>query len=505
MILSCCLALGLIFSLFLLKHDYFIGTDGCEYALVGKNLVSGQGYTIWGKPYLWFPPLYPLAIGIFYKFMGNLELAGHAVSIASFLISVIFLFKLARLVYDKSVAFIAVALFIMNENVLLRSYRVETHSLDMLLVISVIYSAVLIIKREILEYRNFILIGIILAAAILNRPESIILSFAVIMIIFLQKKAQISRKMVAFICIILTLAALVFPYANFLHRHTGKWTLTTKITLLKFYEYMGSGDPLARERQIKTGVSEFEPFEYVKQNKKELIIRYLRGVGPFFSKLRFILYGLPGCLLIVLGLLWQGWDKDRRKVQVLLLSSLSPLAIIPLGNLHERYFLFAVPVFLMWMAKGAESLFLPIERYIVFVSAKAKLAICLALVFLASIMPKLLFIKWDAVTTHEHKQMGVWMKNNIKDIEDKKIASRKPWVAFYSGGQNVDIPFKEDYKSILADLKNSGVDYLIIDERLIPMYRPQLKFLLDGENSQDGLIKVHIIRKPMKIILNQLE
>ncbi len=154
LILTGCLVLGLIFILFLLKHDVFIGTaDGCIYALSGKSLVSGQGYTVWGKPSLFFSPFYPLATGVFYKLIGNLELAGRAVSIMSFLISIVFLFKLARLVYGKSTAFLAVILFIMHKSVLEHSYRVGVYSLNILLVTVIIYLASLIIKSEKLKNR----------------------------------------------------------------------------------------------------------------------------------------------------------------------------------------------------------------------------------------------------------------------------------------------------------------------------------------------------------------
>jgi hypothetical protein len=505
LILSCCLALGLIFSLFLLKHDNFIETDGCSYALSGKNLVSGKGYTVWGRPSLWFPPSYPLAIGIFYKFMGNLELAGHTVSLISFLISIIFLFKLARLVYNKSVAFLTVILFIMNKSVLEHSYQVWTHSLDMLLVTIIIYLASLIIKSEKLKNRNFILLGIILAAAILNRPENIILSSAIILILFIQKKEQIFRKIAAFFYLIIVLAILVLPYANFLHKHTGKWTLTTKITLLQFCEYVSYQDPFAYEKQIIPNFSEFKPFEYIMKNKRELSGRYLKGIRLFPLKLKRVLYGVFGCILIGLGLFWQAWDKDKKRIQILLLFALSPLAILPLSDMKDRLFTFAIPIFLIWMAKGLENLSLPIKKYLNFTNRESMLAIYFVLTLLVSPIASFLAIKGNITPPLEHKQMGLWMKNNIKDIENKKIASRKPWVAFYSGAQHTGISFKEDYNSLPGHLMQRGVDYLIIDEELIPIKRPQLKLFLDDQKKHDGLIKEYVIRKPKKIILYQLE
>ncbi len=517
LILTGCLVLGLIFILFLLKHDVFIGTaDGCIYALSGKSLVSGQGYTVWGKPSLFFSPFYPLATGVFYKLIGNLELAGRAVSIISFLISIVFLFKLARLVYGKSTAFLAVILFIMHKSVLEHSYRVGVYSLNILLVTVIIYLASLIIKSEKLKNRNFILLGVILAVAILNRPENIILSSVVIPILFLQRKGQISRKIAAFTCLMIVLAVMVFPYANFLHKHTGKWTLTSKITNLKLFEYLSSKEPLAYEKQVWVNASEFNPFEYIKKNKGELLGRYLRGIKLFLLKLRGVLYGIFGCILTGLGLFWQAWDKDKKRIQILFLFALSPLAIFLLGDMLDKYFLFAMPIFLIWMARGLENLSFLIKKYLNFSNRESMLVIYFVSILLVSPVVGFLVAKDNITPTHEHKQMGLWMKNNIKDIENKKISSRKPWVAFYSGGQSTfgdlytkgpsaTIPLEEDYKSFLGCLKKADIDYLIIDERFIPRSRPKLKFLLDERKKHDGLIKVHVIRKPKKIILYQLE
>ena len=43
-----------------------------------------------------------------------------------------------------------------------------------------IYLAVMIIKNDKVKYRNFVLLGIILASAILNRPENMILSLLIL-------------------------------------------------------------------------------------------------------------------------------------------------------------------------------------------------------------------------------------------------------------------------------------------------------------------------------------
>lgn len=172
-VVSCCLLFALISSLFLLKMNYIIYEwDSHMYLAAGKNLVTGQGFTRpSGKAELWFPPFYPLLIGIFYKMIGRLELAGHLVSVSAFLISIVLFFRLAKLIYNASTACVAIILFATHGLILEYSHKVYTHSLDILLIIGALYAAVSIAKAKSLRYGNFILLGIILSCAILNRPE----------------------------------------------------------------------------------------------------------------------------------------------------------------------------------------------------------------------------------------------------------------------------------------------------------------------------------------------
>lgn len=503
MVLSICLVLGLVFSLLLLKYNYFIGgCDACGFALAGKNLVSGQ------RPFTAYQPLYPLLIGIFYKFMGNLELAAHTVSIIFFLVSIAFFFKLAGYIYNNYVASLATILFVTNQLILNYSYRVRNHSVDILLIIIAIYLASLIIKNEELQYKNFIFLGAILACTILNRPENIILTLAIITTVFVQKKKQTLRKAVAFACLIIVLMALLFPHVKHLHTHTGKWTLTTRIRYLQMFEYLSSMDPLAYEKKQKVD-KEFNAFTYTIENRGELLKRYRRGIILSSKRLYTILYSGFGFILIGLGLFGQAWDRDRKRIEVLLFSCMAILAIYPLGNVGKRYFLCCLPIFLMWIAKGLENLYIFIKNFFNLSDKKSAFVISVALSLL--ILPLASFLVSQITTPSEkrlpleYKQVGLWMKDNIQDIEKKRIFSRKPWVAFYAGGKFIKIPFEEDYSEFIDILKRRKGDYLVIDERLIPSLRPHLKFLLDDQAKHKGLVRVYVIEKPKKIILYRIE
>ena len=113
------LALTLIFLLALalrllaLHHYRFIGADGgvdgVAMAISGKNLFSGAGFSFQGKPETIHAPLFPILIGAAWKLLGNLELAGQAVSVIAGALLVLPVFLLARDLYGRWTGLIAAA------------------------------------------------------------------------------------------------------------------------------------------------------------------------------------------------------------------------------------------------------------------------------------------------------------------------------------------------------------------------------------------------------------
>jgi len=67
--------------------------------------------------------------------------------------------------------------------------------------------------------------------------------------------------------------------------------------------------------------------------------------------------------------------------------------------------------------------------------------------------------------------------------------------------------FKEyprDFNRDMELLKKEGVDYLVIDQTTVPRSFPYQSFLLNEQKEHFGLVKVHMIREPKKIILYKL-
>lgn len=511
--------IGLTFNLLIPKTNYILVNGEYNYALPGKNLVSGNGYTLFGRPQLTFSPFFPVLVGFTYKIVGNLELAGRMVSTIAFLLSIILFFKLADFLYGKLTAHLATILFLSDRLVLEYSGTILTHSVDALLVIMIIYLVALIIKEDRFSYKNFVFLGVLFAASILNRPENIIIALAVAICLFICLKGWELKNSLKFICLIGTTIVLLYPYANFLHKHTGKWLLTTKLNRLAHFESEISEDPelVAQKRargRVVFDYFHFDAFKYIREHKSDLIKRYSVGIKKCFNKLYHILYphqwGIAW-VLVIFGFFRKGWNKEKIKIEILLISCLSLLIIHPLGNVRERYFIYCLPIFLLWMARGLENVYLFIiarlsnflSRKLIKTTGAVIISSYLLLIFIPKFANPALSYAYEKGPWLDYKKMGLWMKENIKDIDSKKIASRNPVVQFYLGAESIPLFVRLPFQEAVNYLRDRNTDYVIVDERENEG-DSSFAFLLNDYDADSNFIKAHVIEKPGKIILYKM-
>jgi len=513
-IISLILIAGLVCSLYLLTFQYFIGVDGVHNIVSGRNLVTGFGFTNYkGYPELWYPPLYPLSIGIVYIFIGNIDLSAHLASIMFFLSSIILIFKLAEMVYNKRIAYICTLLFTFHKLILSFSNRALSHSMDVFLKIAVLYTAILIVTSEKLRYKYFIILGILISLAILTRAENIIVAITLIIVLAILLKERLSKKILPLICLLCVSGILLSPYVHFLHRYTGRWMLTRRIRIIRFYRYLSSNEPYAREKHFtiskqkksrnNTGKG-FNLIRYVKKNFRELINRYRKGILLFGRRLWALLYAEIGFILILLGLFGKKWGKDRVKTELILLCGIFYLIILPFGNCQERYYLSALPIFFLWVGKGIHDVpdYLPDQLR----QIKRLRPFIISIILCVLIFPTLIYlVKLKPVLNLNKKYMGLWMRNNIDDIYGKKIACMHLSLAYYSGAQYVyGIPFFKKCENLIACCKENENEYLIIDTYIAEKY-PHLKFLLNDKQKHDNLVWIHTIENPGKIVLYKIK
>jgi len=83
----------------------------------------------------------------------------------------------------------------------------------------------------------------------------------------------------------------------------------------------------------------------------------------------------------------------------------------------------------------------------------------------------------------EYKELGLWMKKNIPNVDQETVASRQPAVSFYSGARILKLPYVDRFEDLLTFLDHQQAKYFVVSEGLdhpfVDTYR-----LLFGRNDR---------------------
>lgn len=228
--------------------------DEIGYVTSGINLVT-TGYFLnpWGEPELWFPPVYPVLIGV-----GSLGgrwdpfVTARILSVIAAVVSLVTLHHVAlrlgvsrteqghslalerdalsspqrptSLTSDRStrvLATISVALLAANPTFQIFANRALSESLALCL--SLLALRLWLASQSL---RGAIATGVFIGLATLTRPECILLAPFWYGIDWLRRRDR--ATFIRAVACGATLAALLLPYVAFLHKHTGRWTISNK-------------------------------------------------------------------------------------------------------------------------------------------------------------------------------------------------------------------------------------------------------------------------------------
>ena len=107
LVIAASAVIALLVRVWALQRRGIVDFDECYYYLLGRNLISGNGYTLNGLPHTAFPPLYPLLVGVAGAFTSSVRLATSAVSAIAGALVVVPVWFLARDVHGRCAALFA--------------------------------------------------------------------------------------------------------------------------------------------------------------------------------------------------------------------------------------------------------------------------------------------------------------------------------------------------------------------------------------------------------------
>lgn len=501
--------------------------DEPSYLWLGRNWLTGLGYSFTGYPDVHHSPGYPLLSGLVYLITHNLELASDICYVLFGTLLVVPIYLLARELYGRGVGYTA-ALFVATYPAIATAPALWGTFTEPPYYFFV-YSGLLLVLIAMRHGKRlaFLLAGASFGFAYLIRPEAVAylaVGGGVLLLVWLfEKKLRTQQVWTGLALYGLGFLLFFLPYAYFVFRQTGSWMVSEKAGVT-FVTCIGlsEGDTAAFDRATwgldSTGLEVFffsresyhvnmldviraYPAEFV-----QLVVRNTRRfLGTLLSTPMLSIYLLP---LMGVAFFRSAWSKARAKGELLLIASLTPVLVFVFFFIQDRYIATLLPTLVIWMALGAYELgqwcgetaqnLLGDTTRGAGSSAKRVLTMTptvVLLLFMLALQPKVTNLYANTGSFRpEHKTLGLWLRENIP--AGSVVMSRYPAIAFYANAQ-WEPTANASLEELLTYAEASKVDYFVVDELETRSLRPQFAPLLQGEGIPRELEWFHTARGPL--------
>jgi 4-amino-4-deoxy-L-arabinose transferase-like glycosyltransferase len=491
------------------------------YLWLGRNWLTGRGYSFTGYADVHHTPMYPLLSGMFYLLTRNLELASDICYVLFGALLIVPVYILAREMYRREVGYASAALLAIYPAIATAPafWGTLTEPPYYFFVYSGLLMALLAMRRG--RAASYLLAGLSLGAAYLTRPEAIAYVAAaggvVLLVKLLEKKLLQRATVIGLLLFAIGFLLFFLPYAYYVYRETGAWMVSEKAGVT-FVTCLGlsEGDTRAFDEATwgldTTGCEVFffsresydvsmidiireYPTEFV-----QLVIRNMRRfIGSLLSTRLFSFYLLP---LMGLAFFKATWDKLRAKGELLLWASLTPVAVFLLFFIQDRYIATLLPTVVIWLGLGAYELGVwlhgtaenlltdRLAKSVRLRSALVAIPTIILVLFFAALQPRIIQLYTNIGSFRpEHKTIGLWLKDNMP--AGSVVMSRYPAIAFYADAQWEPTPNAE-YDQVRVYAQAQDIDYFVLDEAETVELRPQLAFLLDYSKLPADIDLVHV-------------
>lgn len=500
LVLAGILLIGIIARIIKFNDPAFV-LDTVAFSRLGKNLVEYGRYTF-GENYnmgVFFPPGYPLFIGLLNLIVKDLFVSAKLISFISSSVTIVLSYLVGKELYNKESGLFAALVYALYPVILMVSVDAYSDALFFCFLLLSIYLFLISLKKD--NYFISTLIGISLSAAYLTRPEGQFLLLLPLMQIFgvFSGKLSFNKKYLlkaAFIFLIFGI--IISPYMLFLKNYTGKFSPTGKanISILlgelsddrEYHEVVNSPDnlydraafALTKDKSELQGWNRRENRslkEYLLKDPLTFIKRYQKNVLREIKTLNKLM--IP----IILPFFFVFFNRELFRNRPRLIFMIFPLLFFfmyPMFIIIEKQTLLIV-VFLIFFSSGGFSnsqqavsdllsyYGLEKNRALQFLGRNIKYLIVFIL-FLSS-LSYLKYSKFDDVPDPvEHKRAGIFLKETGNaEYEKLNIMSARPYVSYYSDARFTMLPYANS-PDVIDFGRLHNVDYIVIDKRLLGMW-----------------------------------
>jgi 4-amino-4-deoxy-L-arabinose transferase-like glycosyltransferase len=504
----------------LMQPQRMVWGDEPFYLWLGRNWLTGQGYSFTGYSDVHHSPMYPLLTGVFYLLTHNMEVASDICYVLFGVLLVLPIYLLAKEMYGRGVGVVSVLLLAIYPAIATAPlfWGTLTEPPYYFFVYAGLWLVLLAIRRG--RGWQHLLAGMCFGLAYLTRPEAVAyvaIGMVVLVLVRLFEKRSFTSATLTGLALYLVGFLLFFgPYAFYVHQHTGSWMISEKAGVT-FVTGIGlsEGNTAAFDRATwgldSTGREVFffsresynvSMLEVIRAHPQEFVQLLVRNVRRFADSLLssrlFPYFFLP---LVGLAFFQAAWDKARAKGELLLLASLTPVLAFLFFFIQDRYIATLLPTLVIWLGLGAYSLGDWLRSTLanlreghalgsVWRTALVALPTLALLLCLALMQPRAIAGYTNIGSFRiEHKTVGLWLKDNIP--HNSVVMSRFPAIAFYGDTRWEPTP-NADYARVLVYAKANGVTHFVLDEEETRELRPQFAFLLNKNTIPPELELLHV-------------
>jgi 4-amino-4-deoxy-L-arabinose transferase-like glycosyltransferase len=484
------------------RVEHVISPDGVEYVRLGQSLVAGD---FGAGLSAYFPPLYPLLVGLASLVFTDAEFAGRFVSVVAGALLVVPTYALAREWYGARVGQVAAALVALHPVLAYYSTVVLTEATYTLLFACGVLAGWRALEGA--RARAYLLAGVLFGACYLLKPEAAGFALLLILVVACRKlfdrARPLRREAVNALAVFAGFWLVAGPYVLLVRAYTGVgMTLSAKL----------AGHILQGDRRVPGAATPHldGPVPGLTEAAVQLF-KALRYEYELFS----LLFPVTFVLVAALGLFRERWTRGRAAREAYLLAFiLATLAGYAVTLPNIRFLVPLVPLVLCWVSRGlvefegwaAETLE-GLEGARGFSKRARKLFVPLgAAVLLASLVPVTVYLlrgdKWSDYGGQ--KRAAAWIKEH--DVRPAPvIMSTVPVAAFYARGRHVRL-LDEDYADFIERARREGVRHVVVNQREFKNMT-RLRMLLEEAGEHPGLRLAHgFVEAPgHKILVYALE
>jgi len=502
----------------LVSVDRVVWGDEPFYLWLGRNWLTGRGYSFTGHPDVHHTPMYPLLTGLLYLVTGNMDLSSRICYVIFGTLLVAPLYLIAKRIYSRQVGYIALLLLAVWPALTAAVLRwgTLTEPPYYFFLCTALYLVLLALEQD--RWWHYGLAGICLSLAYLTRPEAIghllVLGAAIGLIRLFQRRLFRRTTLLGLAAFFIGFGLFFAPYAWYTRIHTGSWMASEKAGVT-FVTCIGlsKGDTAAFDRATwgldSTGLEVFffsrESYNvsmldyilaYPREFAKLLYRNFWRFVSDLLSMRLFPYFLAP---VAALGLFRVPWSKRRTLREIILLAWMIPVLGFLFFFIQDRYIATMLPVLLIWTAHGlwdfgtwlAETVRNLWGRDVLPARLRKALRIfptILVLILFVARLPLTLRTTSSGSYRMAHKTVGLWLRDRID--HDTVIMSRYPAIAFHADARWVPTP-NADVDAVWRYARAKGVTYFVVDEREVKYLRPQFRVFLNEATLPPGFAWVH--------------